>query len=122
MEANIETVLAAVKRGEYQSQISIQKLLYLNSLARSLVLRSFRGLRKQEEVLHAVEHVGMFNRFAMNGVNLTHLGALPEEEKRARYQVVRQSLMELITFFIQQKTSLPAQMEASAYQHQGLWA
>lgn len=122
MKGNIETVLAAVRRGEYQNQISIQKLLYLNSLARSLVLRSYRELPKEEEVLQAVENVGFLNRFVMNGVNLTHLNDLPEEEKRTGFEVVRQNLIDLITFFIQRQTSLPAQKESSPYQHQSLWA
>lgn len=105
MTPYVETVLAAVRKAEYQSQISIQKLIYLNSLARSLVLRCIRQQPKEEEALHLVDKVGLLNRFAMNGENLARLQGLPEEEKRAGFLVIQKGLVDLLSFFNQELIS-----------------
>lgn len=115
MKENIESVLAAVQRLDYQSSISVQKLIYLNSLARSLVLRSFRELPREEETLSLLDNVGVLNRFATNGENLTRLGHLPEEEKRAGFGAIRENLKDLLLFLSQAKKKYTEEEQAYSY-------
>jgi hypothetical protein len=118
MAGNLEAVLSAVRKMEYQGPISIQKLTYFNGLALSFCLRSFRETSKQEEFSNRVDNSGLIGRFSRNKGDLSKLPNLPEAEKKAGFEMIKKSLAEAVAFILERKPAASAQKRPFHHQSQ----